>query len=80
MSSDGSTLLAWVPHIGGGPVTFSLDFRSMRAGGTCKWWDPTTGNYTADGTFTNGDSSHSMTSPAARGDGSDDWMLVCRTP
>ena len=40
-----------------------------------RWYDPTTGTYTAIGTIAN-TGSHSFTSPANHSDGADDWVFV----
>lgn len=60
--------------------TFTVDLSKLSAGGAnalCRWWDPSTGSYTTDGTYaTSG--THVFTPPAsAHADGFTDWILLC---
>lgn len=83
-SADGHTALLYSPGIHAtrtGVNTTPPDTSpspvvdlSLMAGTTlCRWWDPTTGNFTAIGSFS---ASHTFTPPAAHADGTRDWVLV----
>lgn len=80
ITSDGATLIAYVPPTGTGATTFSVDLRSMSGSSRARWWNPVTGTYTditgGSRTLANTLSSQSFTSPGDNGTGTNDWMLV----
>lgn len=82
-ASDGSFMLCYRPpdHT----TSFSVDLRSMRNNIRARWWDPTTGTYStngsAAGTFTllNTTSAQVFTVPGTNSAGDADWLLVLDT-
>lgn len=70
---DGHLLLAYVPdaHTGSFGVTMSALSGSARA----RWFDPSTGTYTAIGTFAKS-GLRDFTPPGVNGSGEHDWVLV----
>jgi len=78
-SSDGHLMLCYVPPNGSGTQSFSVDFRSMAGTSTGRWWDPTTGTFTAIGTFANSLSAQNFTTPGNNNSGDNDWVLVLQS-
>jgi hypothetical protein len=72
VSPDGATLIAYVPHAHSGSVT--IDMTKMRGTTTARWFDPTSGSYTAIGSFAN-TGTQAFTPPGANSSGSNDWIL-----
>jgi hypothetical protein len=68
---DGSLGVAYVPQ----QTTLTIDMTAMRGTTTARWYDPTTGTFSAIGSFPNS-GTQQFTSPANHSDGSDDWVLV----
>jgi len=80
VTDDGSVLLAYVPSTGAGVTTFSVDLRSMKGASRGRWWNPTSGAYTAitgDAyTLPSTSAAQSFMTPGNNGTGFNDWMLV----
>ena len=68
---NGRLGIAYLPQ----STTLTVNMSKMRGPTTARWYDPTTGTYTAIGTIPNR-GTHSFTSPADHSDGSDDWVLL----
>jgi hypothetical protein len=75
---DRSTLIAYVPHAHTGTVT--IDMTKMRGTTVQRWFDPATGNYQSAGPNLPNTGTRAFTPPAARGDGSKDWVLRLDAP
>jgi hypothetical protein len=76
VTSDGAWLLAYVPPTGTTARTFSVDLGAMSGAARARWWDPTTGAYTAIATGLANSGTQSFTTPGANGAGQNDWVLV----
>jgi hypothetical protein len=74
-ASDGSLLLAYVPPTGQGSQSLTVDLRSMAGTARARWWDPTSGNFTAIGNFSNA-GTQTLSTPGANASGANDWLLV----
>lgn len=74
-AGDGSLLLAYVPSTGTGPQSFTADPRSLGGTARLRWWDPTSGSFTAGGTIPN-TATRLLTTPGANAAGENDWVLV----
>jgi hypothetical protein len=68
---DGSLGIAYLPQ----QTTVTVNMAEMRGPTSARWYDPTTGTYTAIGAIPN-TGTHSFSSPPAHSDGADDWVLV----
>ncbi len=81
LTSDGRTLLAYVPTTGGTSArTFSVDMSALAAPVRARWWDPTTGAFTLVGSgYANG-GMRSFTTPGKNGGGQNDWVLLLDVP
>ena len=71
LTADGTLGIAYLPQRTTVTVNMARDARPT----TAHWYDPTSGTYTAIGTFSNA-GTYQFSSPAPHGDGSDDWVLV----
>jgi hypothetical protein len=69
----GSLLIAYVPPAHAGSIT--VDMTKMAASCRARWFDPTSGSYTAIGTFAN-TGTQAFTTPAANSAGEHDFALV----
>jgi Protein of unknown function (DUF4038)/Putative collagen-binding domain of a collagenase len=78
LTDHGDWLLAYAPVTGDGARTFKVDLGAMAGPIRARWFDPATGNYLAisDGYELANEHARSFTTPAVRGDGTDDWVLV----
>ena len=80
ITSDGATLIAYVPPTGTAATSFSVDLRSMAGNSRARWWNPTTAAYTdiTGGAYSlaNTIDSQPFTSPGDNGTGANDWVLV----
>jgi Protein of unknown function (DUF4038)/Putative collagen-binding domain of a collagenase len=74
-ASDGSLLLVYVPSTGTGTRSFTVDPRSMSGAAQARWWDPTSGTFTAAGTLSN-TTTQLLTTPGTNQGGDNDWLLV----
>jgi hypothetical protein len=70
---NGSVLVAYRPD--GHSGTFTIDMTKLRGTTQQRWFDPTTGAYQSAGSDLPNTGTHVFTAPAARGDGSKDWVL-----
>jgi hypothetical protein len=70
-TADGTFGIAYLPQ----HASVTVDMGKMRGPTTARWYDPTTGTYTAIGVLAN-TGTYQFTSPANHSDGSDDWVLV----
>ena len=71
-TSEGDLLLAYVSPDHSGTV--AIDMSKMRGLVRARWFDPTSGLYTAIGTYPN-ISEHTFTTPGTNSAGSRDWVL-----
>ena len=71
LTPDGTLGIAYLPQ----STTVTLNLAKMSGPITARWYDPTTGAFSAIGSFPN-TGTHQFASPAAHGDGTDDWVLV----
>ena len=69
---DGAMLVAYLGPGHSGSV--SIDMAKLRGPATARWFDPTSGAYTAIGSFANS-GSRAFTPPGKNTAGSDDWVL-----
>ena len=74
LALDGSTGVIYLPT----RHTITVNLAKMSGAVTARWFDPTTGDYTAIGTFANR-GKQQFTSPRPHKDGFDDWVLLLRT-
>jgi hypothetical protein len=81
LTEDRHWLLAYVPVTHDGARTFSVDTDALDGPVRARWFDPATGTYLAigDGQAHPMAGAQSFTTPGARGDGTDDWVLVLDT-
>jgi hypothetical protein len=70
-SPDGSLLVAYLAPGAGNPT---VDMTKMRGTTTARWYNPTTGAYSAIGSFSNS-GTQSFTKPGDNGTGFNDWVL-----
>lgn len=72
----GDLLVAYIgPGLGGGSVhSITIDMTKLRGTVTARWFDPTSGSYTAIGSFAN-TGTHVFTPPANHTDTFSDWLL-----
>jgi hypothetical protein len=70
---DGDLLLAYVPDAHAG--AFTVDMTALSANPRARWYDPSSGSFTAIGDLTNS-GSQSFTPPSANATGAHDWVLV----
>jgi hypothetical protein len=79
-TSDHRWLLAYVPVTRAGRRTFTVTLEGMASGIWARWFDPTTGVYLSarPGPLAP-HGRHAFTTPGARADGTDDWVLVLDT-
>jgi hypothetical protein len=71
----GTTGVAYLPQAG----TVTVNMAKMSGPVTARWYDPTSGLYTAIGTFSNS-GTQQFTSPGPhRSDGYDDWVLLLQS-
>jgi len=68
---DGTTAVIYLADT----HTITVDLAKMSGAVTARWFDPTTGDYSAAGSFPN-TGSVQFTSPADHSDGTDDWVLL----
>ncbi len=79
--SSGAYFAAYAPVFGSGAQTFTVDTRSMSVSSfRARWWDPTSGNFTAIGNFSNTLSAQSFTTPGNNSAGQNDWILFFDAP
>ena len=71
VASDGTVGMVYAPQA----TTLTINMAKMIGTVTARWCDPTTGAFTAIGTYAN-TGTHQFASPAAHSDGSRDWVLV----
>ena len=71
LTADGTLGIAYLPEA----TTVTVNMAKMHGPTTARWYDPTTGTYSAIGVLAN-TGTHRFTSPADHSDGSDDWVLV----
>jgi hypothetical protein len=82
VTSDGKLLVAYVPdpHTG----AFTVDMTAMSATSRARWYDPTSGAFTADpsgsGYGIPNTAAHAFTIPGPNSAGDHDWALVVDTP
>jgi len=81
LTEDRHWLLAYVPVTNGGARTFSVDAGALDGAVRARWFDPATGTYLAigDGEAHAMKGAQDFTTPGARADGTDDWLLVLDT-
>lgn len=77
-AEDGTVLVAYCPQAHAG--TFTVDMTKMRGPTVQRWFDPTNSTYQSAGPTLANSGSHVFTPPAARGDGSSDWILRLDSP
>ena len=79
-TSDHRWLLAYVPVTEAGRRTFTVTLDGMASTVWARWFDPTTGGYrpASPSPLVPG-GRHAFTTPGARADGTDDWLLVLDT-
>ena len=77
VTGDGRWLLAYYPGTDGGAsaATFSIDLTAMSGLSRARWWNPSTGAYTAIASGLPNQGTRSFTTPGANGAGND-WLLV----
>jgi hypothetical protein len=79
ITKDRTWLLAYVPVMKSGARTITIDMSTLAGPVHARWFDPATGNELAiDGVHPN-EGTADFTTPGARGDGTDDWLLVLST-
>jgi hypothetical protein len=75
-ASDGSFLFAYVPPTSaGGSQSLTVDLRSMAGTARARWWDPTSGDFTAIASFPN-TSTQTLNTPGNNASGDNDWLLI----
>ena len=75
---DGSLLVAYVPPDHTGPVT--VDMRAMAGPSRARWFDPTSGAYTAIGSNLPNTSPRTFSTPGNNRLGERDWVLALDVP
>lgn len=78
-TADHEWLLAYVPVTrDGGKRTFTVDMSVLSGPARARWFDPATGNYIAisNGFDDQATGPRTFTTPGARQDGTNDWVLV----
>jgi hypothetical protein len=70
--------LAYRPSTGATSQSFVVDMSKFAAQVTAQWYDPTVGNYTSIGSFTNS-GTHTFNSPNTNSAGQNDFVLVLQT-
>ena len=79
-TSDHRWLLAYVPVTRAGRRTFTVTLEGMASDIWARWFDPTTGVYLSAGPGPLAPHGRrAFTTPGARADGTDDWVLVLDT-
>ena len=73
---DGALAMVYVPT----NRTLTVNLAKLKAAATARWYDPTSGGYTAitGSPFAN-TGTHNFTSPGINGAGDEDWVLVLET-
>lgn len=71
---DGVLLVAYIPPAHSGAI--SIDMASMSGPSTARWFDPTSGTYTAIGTGLANSGSRSFSPPGNNSAGARDWILI----
>jgi hypothetical protein len=71
-------MLAYVPVTRQGSRAFSVTMSALSARVRARWFDPATGTYLAisEGYSLRNDGTWTFTTPGARKDGTDDWVLI----
>jgi hypothetical protein len=77
-SSDGKLALAYRPSTGQTSQSFAVNLSQLAGQVTARWYDPTTGMFTAIGSFANS-GTHTFASPTTNGAGDNDFVLVLQT-
>jgi hypothetical protein len=77
-SSDGTLALAYRPATGQTSQSFDVNLSRFAGQVTARWYDPTTGMYTAIGSFASS-GTHTFASPSTNGAGDNDFVLVLQT-
>jgi hypothetical protein len=79
---DGTLLVAYVPDAHTGSINVSMT--AMSATSRARWYDPTSGTYTADssgaGYAVPNTGTHAFTTPGPNAAGDNDWVLVLDAP
>ncbi|MGB6833160.1 MAG: DUF4038 domain-containing protein [Candidatus Acidiferrum sp.] len=76
---DGTTLLAYIPPSGKGPVTITVDMTALSGYSQGSWFDPSSGKYTEiAGAPISNVGSRDFTSPGLNSRGDADWVLLLR--
>lgn len=73
VNPDKSLLLAYIPPANGGPIT--IDMTQMRGSTTARWWDRSSGTYTAIASGIANTGTHVFTTPGSNTAGDADWLL-----
>lgn len=73
MASDGSVLVAYVPHAHSGAVT--LDMSELASAVRARWYDPTNASYTAIANYP-ASGTQAFTTTGNNADGTADWALI----
>jgi hypothetical protein len=71
ITADGTLGIAYLPQ----STTVTVNMAEMHGPITARWYDPTTGAFSAIGVLPN-TGTYQFTSPADHSDGTDDWVLV----
>jgi hypothetical protein len=78
-TSDGKTLLAYIPPTRKGPSSLTVDMAALAGPSRGSWFDPTSGSFTdlGGGNFPNV-RTKTFTTPGMNSRGESDWVLVLR--
>ncbi len=77
-TTDGTLALAYMPASGTSSQSFTVNMGRFVGPVSAQWFDPTSGTYTAIGTFANS-GSRTFDSPGANSAGQNDFVLVLRS-
>ena len=78
-TSNGSTLLAYVPPTGTSSRSFTVDMTALSASARARWFNPTNGNYTDIASAIPNTGTRQFTTPGNNGTSANDWLLVVDT-
>jgi len=75
-STDGKTLVAYLPPGGAANRSITVDMSAMSGPTTARWWDPTSGAFTAIASNLGNTGRHAFAVTGNNAAGAHDWVLV----
>ncbi|MBC8052424.1 MAG: DUF4038 domain-containing protein [Sphingobacteriaceae bacterium] len=76
-TADGKLVMAYVPNTGTGTRTLTVNMTTLTTSSVvAKWYNPTNGNTTTIGNFSNTNASQIFTTPGNNAESNNDWLLI----